>query len=82
MLKDYWTVFECSYGICGHEFNVKTRPLGCEFSCSLVQGHDHRCLVERELGVTVWENWQSECAGEKVRQGRKGCLQSMMSSGI
>lgn len=72
--KDFWTVFECSLEICGHEFNIKTDQFSREFFSSLVQCHDHSWLVERELGVTLLENWHSEYGGEKVKQGCKECL--------
>lgn len=45
--KDYWTIFECSFEICGHEFSVKTDQFGCESFSNLVQCHDQSCLVER-----------------------------------
>lgn len=66
--KDYWTISECSFEICGHEFHVKTDQLGCEYFSNLLQCHDQSCLLERKLGTTMWGSWQSEYDGERVRQ--------------
>lgn len=50
---------------------MKTDQFSREFFSSLVQCHDHSWLVERELSITLSENWHSECDGEKVKKGVK-----------